>query len=539
VLTRQRGGFPVLSGQGDNRVNCTGCGKEYEDSFSFCPYCGKKKREESGAEPKARACPVPRVVPAPTQDPSEDVPAGDKTSNDDKSPTEGPHIGWIPIAAIVIAVIAVVGWVLAGVFIGSGPSTDEVDTEAVAEDVIDNVTDENYDAISGDLDNSDMPLLGLLMSEATEQDPGGILILEPDADLRDRTMTREFGEGYFASIGKYLQKGNTKSINSRKLVPESHYVVGGHSFDSDIAFPLMEINARDGWKVDLSALLLMSSGGTTSLYVINSVEALLADPTRESCDKAIEILEAASGLEEKYDLWLMPEAESLLTSETVSGLTEGKKLAQRFDGLLVKAEEVKKTASTSEDTSIGETEPQPPKPPITGDGDTISPPFDLDQGLVVFHFDYQAEGHFSATILTESGQQVDRLECVQGPMVGSKAVGVPAGTYVLDVKAQGPWSVGIEEPAPVAVQYPPLTYGAEGSMATPFFQTNGGPLLFTMDYAVSGDFVVTVMEAGGNSVALLANETGPFQSFKIISLRSDVNYLLNVEADGPWTMSID
>jgi len=520
-------------------VNCTGCGKEYEDSFGFCPYCGKKKREESGEEPKARACPVPRVVPAPTPAPSREIPAADKNSNDNKSPTEGPHIGWIPIAAIVIAIIAVLGWVLAGVFIGSGPSSDEVDTEALAEDVIDNVTDENYDAIFDDLDNSDMPLLGLLMSEATEQDPGDILILEPDADLRDRAMTREFVEGYFASIGKYLQKGNTKSIDSRKLVPESNYVVAIHAFDSDIAFPLMEINAGDGWKVDLSAQMLMSSGGLTSLYVINSVEALLADPTRESCDKAIEILEAASGLEEKYDLWLMPEAESLLVSETVSGLTEGKKLTQRFDGLLVKAEEIKKTASTSDDADIGETEPLSPKPPITGDGDMISPPFDLGQGLVIFHVDYKAGGYFSVTVLTESGQQVDRMECVEGPMVGSKAVGVSSGTYVLDVKAQGPWSIGIEEPAPVAVQYPPLSYGAEGSMATPFFQTRGGPLLVTMNHGGSGDFVVTVMEAGGNSVALLANETGPFQSTRIISLRSDVNYLLNVEACGPWTVSIE
>lgn len=520
-------------------MNCTGCGKEYEGSFSFCPYCGKKKREESGAEPKAQACPVPRVAPAPTQAPSEDTPAVDKNSNDDESQTVGHHIGWIPIAAIVIAIVAVVSWVLVGVFIGTGPSSDEVDTEAVATDVIDNVTDENYDAIMDDLDNSDQPLLGLMMSEATEQDPGDILILEPDADLRDRIMTREFVEGYFASIGKYLQKGNTKSIDSRKLVPESNYVVAIHSFDSDMAFPLMEINAGDGWKVDLSALLLMSSGGMTSLYVINSVEALLADPTKESCDKAIEILEAASGLEEKYDLWLMPEAESLLTSEVVAGLTEGKKLAQRFDGLLVKAEEVRKTASSSEDPDIGETEPPPPRPPITGDGDMISSPFDLGQGLVVFHFDYKAGGYFSAAILTESGQQVDRLECAEGPMMGSKAIGVPAGTYVLDVKAQGPWSIGIEEPAPVAVQYPPLSYGAEGSMATPFFQTEGGPLLVTMNCVASGDFVVTVMEAGGNSVALLANETGPFQGTRIISLRSDVNYLLNVEACGPWTISIN
>jgi len=34
-----------------------------------------------------------------------------------------------------------------------------------------------------------------------------------------------FVDGYFASIGKYLQKENGKSIDSRKLVPESNYVV--------------------------------------------------------------------------------------------------------------------------------------------------------------------------------------------------------------------------------------------------------------------------------------------------------------------------
>jgi hypothetical protein len=520
-------------------LKCAGCGKEYEDSFSYCPYCGVGKRGESGAAKKDRARPVPRVVPAAASGYSEDLAAGDKVTIDEKTPTEAPKMGWIPIAAIVIAVLAVVGWVLVGAFIGTGESSDEVETEAVAEDVIDNVTNEDFEAIFDDLDSSDQPLVGLLISGATEQDPGDILILKPDADLRDKDVTREFVEEYFASIKKYLQKGDVKSIDSRKLVEESNYVVAVHSFDSDVAFPLMEINTGDGWKVDLSSLLLISSGGTASAYIRDSVEALLAKPTTARCEKALKILDAAGGLEEKYDLCLMPETESLLSSEVVEGLTEGKEVTQRFERLRLKAEELEKMASSSDDDSIGEAELPQQKPPIVGEGDTVTAPFDLNQGLVIFHFDYQAEGWFSVGLLTESGREVDRTESLQGPLVASNALGVRKGTYVLEVKAQGPWTVGIEEPAPLAVRYPPLSCEAAGPVATPFFQTRGGPLMFTMDFKGDGDFVVTVMEAGGNSIALVANETGPFNGSRLVSLRRDVNYLLNVEADGPWAISID
>ncbi|MCG2794387.1 MAG: zinc ribbon domain-containing protein [Actinomycetia bacterium] len=516
-------------------MECRRCHRDYEDSFSFCPYCGEKKRDERESEThtEAGACPAPRL---PSGTPST---LAAEPRVQDKTPQETPSIGWIPIMAIAIAVIAVVGWVLAGVFIGSGESSDEINTEALAEEFIDNVTDENYEAVFEQSDKSDPPLLGLLVSEATEQKPGDIVTIESYNKLRDKRVTREFVKGYLASIGKYLQKGNVKSIDSRKLVAGSNYVVAIYSFDSDVAFPLMEIDTGDGWKVDLSAMLVMSSGGTSSQYVVNSVEALLTHGSEESCDKAIEILEAAQGLQEKYELWLKPEAESLLEPEAAAGLIEGSNLTRRFEPLMVKAEECKKEATSSGDTTDGEAKPPPLPPPLTGVGDYITPPFELSQGLVVFHFDYQAGGRFTVSLYTESGQQLEELVNVEGPLDGSQAAGLPTGTYLLDIGASAPWTIGIEEPAPVAVPFPPQSYAAGGPMATPFFQTKGGPIVLTMNYQGSGDFVVTVIETGGNSVALVANETGPFQGSQVVSLRSEVHYLLNVEASGPWTINID
>ena len=142
------------------------------------------------------------------------------------------------------------------------------------------------------------------------------------------------------------------------------------------------------------------------------------------------------------------------------------------------------------------------------------------------------------TLSDQSGQDLETVAETERSLTGSKAVGVPAGTYFLRVQSSGSWTIGIEKPAPVSVPFPPQSYSAGGPLATPFFQTMGGPVTVTMNYQGSGNFVVVVLESGGRAVDLAANKTGPYQGAHLVSLRSEVNYLLNVEADGPWTIDI-
>lgn len=509
-------------------MKCPDCNEEYDDSFSYCPYCGLKKPGDSKELEESAAGAATKIGP-------------DKESKPEKPETATHHIGWMPIVAIVVAVMALTGWVIAGIVIGSGTSSSEADTEEVAEKLIQNISDEDYDAIISQIDGSQSPLLGVLISEALGKEPMEVITAEDADELVEQPDVLEFLRQYFASLKKDLQMGNVKSLDSRRLEPDTHYVVAVYTFGSDMAFPLMEISSKDGWKIDLCAMLTAEARGMTPIYVIESVEALLEEPTEETVEKAIKILDATEGLEDYYDLWLQPEAESLLGDEVANDLEEGKKLTPVFDDLRERADKEMEGAD-SDDTARPETEPIPtvPGPEVqtfTGNGPGLSQVFEIGQGLSVFHFQL-AGGNNSVTLLSESGQEISKVIESAGPITGSQAMGVSPGKYLFNVQTTGGWTLGVEEPVPVAAPFPPQTYDGSGYMATPFFQTKGGPMSITMNYRGTGDFVVTIMELNGNAVYLAANETGPYEGAITVSLKSEIYYLFNVESQGPWNLGI-
>ncbi|MBN2168886.1 MAG: hypothetical protein JW738_06540, partial [Actinobacteria bacterium] len=473
-------------------MRCSRCNKEYDNLFRFCPYCGERKqgmlepRERSPENDKKSIEYSPRVLTAQEEAKAEKAQKVDIQTPGSDTPA-AKSIDWRMFITIAVALIAVIGWVLMAVFIGSGGTSDEAKTESVAEDFIENLTDEDYSAIFEQIDTADNPLTGLLVSQGLNLDPDEIYILEPGADLNKNKDVRGYITNLLSGVKKNLLKGNVKSIDSRKLEPEKNYVVAVYTFGSEAAFPLMQVNGGRGWKVDLAALMVMESRGTISKYIIDSVEMLLSDPIEKNCGKAIEILDAASNLDSKYKLWLKPEAEDLLEGETVAGLIEGEMLEPQLEKLMERAQELKEKAKSGNDQTTEPLEPvtEPIEPEVitlTGFGDQTTPPFEADQGLVIMHLQYQGAGQFIVTIKDQQGNDVGLLVRGSGPLVGSRAIGVSAGTYVLQVRSSGPWVLGVEEPSPISAPYPPQSYAAAGPLATTFFQTRGGPQDISMEY---------------------------------------------------------
>ncbi|MBK5092099.1 MAG: hypothetical protein JJE48_01100 [Actinobacteria bacterium] len=453
------------------------------------------------------------------------------------------HIGIMPMILIAIAVLAVAGWVLAAVFIGTGKTSAETASEDATQELIQDVTDGDYGAILEQVDTSDLPLLGLLISETTERAPEEIHIFEPDADLKKSRVAEEFVRGYFPTLKKSLSEGNIKSLDSNKL-SNGQCLVAVYSFDRPDPYPIMMIKSGDDWKLDLSAMLVMTNAGETSSYVIDSARELLKNPTEEDAARALAIMEAAEGLEEKYDLWLEPRAKSLLPVEVASGIARGKALASEFEGLLDEAKATLKKVTGSEESTESTPEPEPiPIPPeiktIEGEGEQVTAPLELKQGLAIIHFEHPGAGRFTVTLMDGKGSPLGQVADYLGSVSGSQALGVAEGTYMFKVESLGPWKVGTEEPMPAQAPYPPQTFTGEGPIATPFFQTRGGPITVKMEHAVDGDFVVTIVELGGNAVALMAHEDGPFSGSKLVSLKSGIFYLLNVGTRGPWSITIE
>lgn len=454
------------------------------------------------------------------------------------------EFGFARLIAVMLALLAVAGWVIAAVLIETGSLNNETSTEALAETLIEAVSDEDYEAVLDLVDQSDLPLLRLLVWSAEGITP------PPDEPLDDYELNLSSDVGkyirdFFVASRERIIKNNIKSIGSRKIFEDKSYAVAIYSNVSDAPFPLMTIKGEEDWKIDMSAMIVGWNGAVCSQYVVDTVNALLEKPTKSKVDRALSMLNTSEGMPAKYSLWLEPETESLLTESARSSVADGLVITEQFSALLVKAGESSSMVSDDNDDS-DDGEDKPPdsgvvKEPITftGEGDQVTPQFELDAGTEVFHYSHPGNGRILVELVDSKGIIVAEIVNSSGAAEGSRAFGLPEGIYGLRVSASGGWTIGIEDPTPSTAPFPPQSFTAVGSRATNAFQAGGDPVTFHMRYEGEGRFTVTLMELSGNPVSLLANQEGTYSGAKLMMLSRDTFYLLDVEADGPWTISIE
>lgn len=198
------------------------------------------------------------------------------------------------------------------------------------------------------------------------------------------------------------------------------------------------------------------------------------------------------------------------------------------------------SASPAKDPSPAE-EPEPIS--LSGNGQTATEPFELESGLVIFEMTHQGDGHFSGTLLDQNGQQaagVDSLLAnVVGPFDGSRAAQAKAGRHVIDISASGPWTITIEQPRPSSASQT-TNFTGNSQAATDFFQLSEGLKTFEMTHQGGGHFSVALLDANGAQAAgmdsLVANDVGPFDGSKAVRVPKGGIYLLQVDADGPWSV---
>lgn len=454
------------------------------------------------------------------------------------------EFGFARLVAVILAVLAVAGWVIAAVFIGTGSLDNETDTEALAETLIEAVTDEDYEAILDLVDKSDLPLLRLLAWSAEGEVP------PPDEPLDGYKLNMNSDVGryicdFFITSRERIIKNNIKSIDSRKICKDKNYAVVIYSRVSDAPFPLMTVKGEGDWKIDMSAMIVGWNGAVCSQYAVNSVNMLLEKPTRAKVDQALSILNAAGGMPAKYDLWLQPESESLLSEQARSSVADGLVITDQFEELLVKTEESsssvkgKKDGSDNSKDKLDDSGAEKEPITITGEGNLVSQQFELAAGTAVFHYSHPGYGRMLVELVDQAGTIVGEIVDSSGKIDGSRALGLPEGIYGLRVNAGGRWAIGIEVVTPATAPLPPQSYSADGPRATNVFQTGGEPVTFHMNYDGYGQFTVTLMELSGNPVSLLANEEGPFSGARVMMLSRDRYYLLDVDAEGPWAITME
>jgi hypothetical protein len=199
-------------------------------------------------------------------------------------------------------------------------------------------------------------------------------------------------------------------------------------------------------------------------------------------------------------------------------------------------------------------------------------PFELEPGLAIATMTHYGEGDFVVTLLSTNQEETERtpgpiefsggpndepndesntevaiaLADETGPVQVSRAVNAPVeGRHVLDVKADGPWEVEVEQPRPSSA--PTMTSFSGGDdAATPFFWLSGGLKTITMNTQGKGLSAVSLLDKDGNVVNFSSVSEGydqsgpslPATASATVDVPQDGIYLFDVRSDGLWKIEI-
>ncbi len=205
------------------------------------------------------------------------------------------------------------------------------------------------------------------------------------------------------------------------------------------------------------------------------------------------------------------------------------------------------SSSSSKTTSENRTEDSKIQPevkspePITlsGVGQQATNKFTLTKGISVFKMTHKGSANWAPKLLNSNGDYVDLLANDVGSFDGSKAVGIKKeGEYILDVTANGNWTIVIEQPR--ATDAPTTkSFSGDTQLATELFSLEKGLKTFKMIHKGSANWAPLLLDKDGNYVELLANDIGPFDGSKAVKINRDGLYLLNITANGDWTIVIE
>lgn len=210
-------------------------------------------------------------------------------------------------------------------------------------------------------------------------------------------------------------------------------------------------------------------------------------------------------------------------------------------------EAAKPTAPATRPTTPG-TEPTTPTTPaapaaplnFTAVGNSTTGQFPLKKGLALFDLRHIGTGSFVVDLLDANGVKAAQLVNVQGQLTGRQSAPVQDGSYSLEIEATGDWTIDVTQPAPVVVPFIPQVFAGVGMDVTGFFKSpNGGLAKATITNHGSGKFEVTLLRQSGEKVLDVVNTVGQFDGVQELTVEANVNYVLDIESDGTWSITLE
>jgi hypothetical protein len=227
-----------------------------------------------------------------------------------------------------------------------------------------------------------------------------------------------------------------------------------------------------------------------------------------------------------------------LVTNVIGSFSGGKALGVDADGLYVLNIDADGTWSVTVEQPVPTTAPRTPQT-LAGNAQDYSGFFTLASGLATFRLDHAGSSNFAVILLDKRGEWVDLLVNEIGDFSGGKAIGVDAsGIYLLDVEADGPWRIAVDQPTPSSAPSPPQTYTGDGQEYSAFFTLSAGTASFHLEHAGTSNFAVVLLDDRGRWVDLLVNEIGSCSGSEAVEIDTRGIYLLDILADGNWTITV-
>jgi hypothetical protein len=162
----------------------------------------------------------------------------------------------------------------------------------------------------------------------------------------------------------------------------------------------------------------------------------------------------------------------------------------------------------------------------------------LNDGLVIFHVNYQGSDDVSVVLLDDNGDVVDDVADGHDTFVGSTAIGLDQSCQcAIDVQTTGTWTITVDQPQSLTGTALPTTLSGVGQAASTAFQSDGGLTRFHLVMRDPTGARVTLLRANGEVLDLLGEDTRGFERSRTVELDPGA-YLLQVDTDAAWTVDV-
>lgn len=177
---------------------------------------------------------------------------------------------------------------------------------------------------------------------------------------------------------------------------------------------------------------------------------------------------------------------------------------------------------------------------LSGKGDQATAKFRLKAGFSSWHITHEGRSNFQVKLLSTDGKIADMNINEIGRFQGTQAFPIKKdGDYLINVHADGKWSITIEQPRPTEAHGKPLEFAGKGPNISRFVMLPKGISVFTISHKGDSSFRVKILDRDGKYVEQVVGVIGAYNGSKAITMEEDGMYLLNISGTGEWKVKVE